>query len=523
MKLERTKNATRNIIFGVALKLYQIVLPFVMRTVMIYTIGVQYLGLNSLFTSVLQVLNIAELGVGSAMVFSMYKPITKDDNKTICALMNLYKWYYRVIGGVILVLGLILLPFIPDLISGKIPSDMNVYILYLLNLLATVFTYWLFAFRNSILQAYQRTDVTSKVTLGTDTFKYLLQLVALCVFYDYYYYVIALLVSQILTNIITAYFSKKMYPQYDPAGKLPKSEVKKINRRIKDLFTSKLGATIVTSADTIVISAFLGLTALAVYQNYFFVITSIIALITIIYSSCLAGIGNSIIVETLEKNLNDLKKFTVLIVWISTICTSCLLCLYQPFIAVWVGEDLQLEYSVVVCICIYFFVYEINHLLNVYKDASGIWHKDRYRPLVTALSNLAMNLVMVQFWGLYGVVLSTVISMSIIGMPWLIHNLFTVLFKKKDLPGYLKLLFLFVGVGAIICAVTAIVCNFITFNSNIVTIIVRGAVCVVVSNVLFIGIFRKNKKFGESIVLIEKMLKGKVPLHKILPKTSPNI
>lgn len=520
MKLERTKNATRNIIFGVALKLYQIVLPFVMRTVMIYTIGVQYLGLNSLFTSVLQVLNIAELGVGSAMVFSMYEPITKDDNVTICALMNLYKWYYRIIGGVILVFGLILLPFIPNLISGEVPSDMNVYILYLLNLLATVFTYWLFAFRNSILQAYQRTDVTSKVTLGTDTFKYLLQIVGLCAFHNYYYYVIALLVSQILTNIITAYFSKKMYPQYDPIGKLPKSEVKKINGRIKDLFTSKLGGTIVTSADTIVISAFLGLTALAIYQNYFFVITSLIALMTIVYSSCLAGIGNSIIVETMEKNLNDLKKFTVLILWVSTVCTSCLLCLYQPFIALWVGKDLQMEYPVVVCICIYFFIYEINHLLNVYKDAAGIWHKDRFRPLVTALANLALNLIMVQFWGLYGVILSTVISMCVIGMPWIIHNLFTVLFRKEDMPNYLKLLFTFAIIGALICAVTTVICNLITFNSNILTIVVRGIVCVVVSDILFIGVFRKNKKFAEAIYLIEKMFKGKIPLHKILPKSN---
>lgn len=520
MKLERTKNATRNIIFGVALKLYQIVLPFVMRTVMIYTIGVQYLGLNSLFTSVLQVLNIAELGVGSAMVFSMYEPITKDDNVTICALMNLYKWYYRIIGCVILVFGLILLPFIPKLISGKIPSDMNVYILYLLNLLATVFTYWLFAFRNSILQAYQRTDVTSKVTLGTDTFKYVLQIIALCFFYDYYFYVIALLVSQILTNVITAVFSKKMYPQYNPMGKLPKSEVKKINRRIKDLFTSKLGGTIVTSADTIVISAFLGLTALAIYQNYFFVITSLIALMTIVYSSCLAGIGNSIIVETMEKNLNDLKKFTVLIIWIATVCTSCLLCLYQPFIALWVGEDLQLEYSVVICICVYFFVYEINQLLNVYKDAAGIWHEDRFRPLVTALANLAMNLVTVQFWGLYGVILSTVVSTIVVGMPWLIHNLFTVLFEKKHLPNYLKMLFGFVIVAVLICAVTTVICLFINFESNILTLIVRGIVCVSVSNVLFIGVFRKNEKFGESIMLIEKMLKGKVPLHIILPKNN---
>ena len=269
MKIEKTKNASRNIIFGVLLKIYQILLPFIMRTVMMYTIGVEYLGLNSLFTSVLQVLNLAELGVGSAMVFSMYKPIAEDDSLTICALMKLYKIYYRVIGGIILIIGLGLTPFIPKLISGNIPTDMNVYILYLLNLFATVLTYWLFAYRNSILQAHQRNDVASKVTLGTETIKYILQIAALVLFHNYYYFVIVLLFTQILNNLFTAVAAKKIFPQYNPEGRLPKEEIRQINGKIRDLFTSKLGYTIVSSADTIVISAFLGLTALAQYQNYY--------------------------------------------------------------------------------------------------------------------------------------------------------------------------------------------------------------------------------------------------------------
>ena len=168
-KIERTKNATRNIIFGVILRAYQIIVPFLMRTAMIYLMGVQYLGLNSLFTSVLQVLNLAELGVGSAMIYSMYRPIAEDDNTTICALMKLYRTYYRLIGLIIAVVGCILTPFIPKLISGDIPQGINIYILYLLNLGATVLSYWLFAYKNSILQAHQRTDIVSKVTLITNT------------------------------------------------------------------------------------------------------------------------------------------------------------------------------------------------------------------------------------------------------------------------------------------------------------------------------------------------------------------
>ena len=145
MKIERTKNAARNVVFGVVLKIYALALPFVMRTAMIYWLGVEYLGLNSLFTSVLQVLNLAELGVGSAMTFSMYKPIAEDDCDKICALMNLYHFYYRVIGGVVLVGGVAVLPFLPHLITGSIPADINLYVIYLMNLFGTVITYFLFA------------------------------------------------------------------------------------------------------------------------------------------------------------------------------------------------------------------------------------------------------------------------------------------------------------------------------------------------------------------------------------------
>ena len=212
---------------------------------------------------------------------------------------------------------------------------------------------------------------------------------------------------------------------------MPREEVKRINRRIRDLFTARLGAVIVNSADTIVISAFLGLTVLAVYQNYYFVLTSIIGFVTVIFSSVTAGIGNSLIVETKEKNFNDLIKFTFIICWIAGICSCCFLNLFQPFMGIWVGEDLMLGFSAVVFFVIYYYVYEVNQLLNTYKDAGGIWREDRFRPLVTAITNLGMNLLMVNYIGIYGIILSTVLSMIVVGMPWLIHNLFSTLFPRK--------------------------------------------------------------------------------------------
>ena len=260
MKIERTKNASRNIVFGALQKIYTLAVPFLMRTLMIYYMGEQYLGLNSLFTSILQVLNLTELGVGSAMVYSMYKPIVDDDNDKICQLMRLYRTYYRVIGLVIAVVGCILIPFIPNLIEedslASLPPEINVYILYGLNLAATVLSYWLFAYRNCLLSAHQRGDVSSKISIVITTVQYGLQILAIFLG-DYYIYVIVALATQALSNIVTALITKKMYPDYNPAGKLPKDEVKGINHRIRDLFTSKVGGVVINSADTIVISAFL--------------------------------------------------------------------------------------------------------------------------------------------------------------------------------------------------------------------------------------------------------------------------
>lgn len=509
MKSRRTENASRNILFGTILKLYQILVPFFMRTVMIYFLGAEYLGLNSLFTSVLQVLNLAELGVGSAMVYSMYKPIADDDQASICALMKLYRLYYRVIGTVVMILGIILLPFIPKLIKGSVPEDIDIYLLYILNLSATVLSYWLFAYKNSILVAHQRSDITSKVAIIMNTFKYLVQIFVLIVLKNYYYYVIAILVTQVMTNIITAYYANRMYPQYKPIGQLEKDKVKSINGRIKDLFTSKVGAVIVNSADTIVISAFLGLTALAIYQNYYFIISSIIGFITIIFSSCTAGIGNSLIVETKEKNYNDLKKFTFIIAWLAGFCAICFLCLFQPFMELWVGKELMLDFSVVICFCIYFFIYEINALLNMYKDSAGMWHEDRFRPLITALANLGLNLCLVNYWGMYGVILSTVLSTLIIGMPWLLHNLFTVIFEKKYLKKYILHLIKYIVITSIAGFLTVCICQFIELPL-FTELIVRGIMCCIIPNCIFLIAYHKMPEFGQSMALVDKMLKGKI-------------
>lgn len=504
MKLNKIKNTKQNLIFGIVLKLFQILLSFAFRSVIVYTLGVQYLGLNSLFSSVLQVLNLAELGVGSAMVFSMYKPIAEDDSDRICALMQLYRIYYRIIGSIILVVGLLLTPAIPKLINGDVPNNINIYVLYLLNLCATVLTYWLFAYKNSVLQAHQQQAVISKVTLTTDAIKYFFQLIALVIFQNYYYYVFSLLLSQALCNILTAIISHRMYPQYRAKGKLPKDEQRTINRRILDLFTSKLGGVIVHSADTIVISAFLGLNLLAMYQNYFNLISAVMSFITILNTSVLAGIGNSMLTKGRKENYTEFKTFLFIEFWILGFCSCCFSSLFQPFMALWMGTDLMLDYSTVILFCVYFLGYKFVMAMSVYKDATGIWHEDRFRPLIASLINLCLNIVLVQVAGINGIILSSIVSVFLISAPWITHNIFRLIFKEEKLLLFLRDIAYYLLATVIAAVLTNILCGLIP-DTGIISFVFKLIISVVASNSLLLLILRKHPCFKECIHLVKRM------------------
>lgn len=503
-RIERTRNASRNIFFGVILKLYQIFVPFLIRTAIIHLMGVQYLGLSSLFTSILQVLNLAELGVDSAMVYSMYKPIAEDDGTTVCALMNLYRMYYRIIGLIIAVIGIAVTPFIPKLIKGDVPSDINIHILYLLNLTATVLSYWLLAYKNSILQAHQRTDIISKVTLITNTIQYILQFLVLWIFRNYYFYVLVMLGTQVLTNIITAVVANRIYPNFKPAGNLSKKQVKEINQRIKDLFTSKLGGVIVGSADTLVISAFLGLTDLAIYQNYYFIINSITGFIFIINSSICAGIGNSLITETNEKNYHDFEKFNFILFWVMGFCICCFLALMQPFMEIWIGRKFMLSYGMVILFCIYFFCNVYEKALSVFKDAAGIWREDRFRPLIYGVCNLVINIMLVKVCGLYGIILSTVLTCMVISIPWIVNNVFNLIYHRKK-SQYVQSIIFYSAVICIASVINYFICSMINIGL-IGDLVARGIISLIVPNLIFIIVYHKNQLFKESILLVKKML-----------------
>lgn len=505
MKIERTKNATRNIMFNGMSQMMNMLVPFIMRSIILNFLGMEYLGLGGLFRSILSILNLAELGVGSTMVFSMYKPIAEDDTDTICALMKLYRKFYRIIGLVILTVGLILTPFLPNLINGEVTADVNIYVLYYMNLGSTVLSYWMFAYKNCLLSAHQRGDISSKVAIVVHLTEYVLKILVLILFRNYYIYLAIQIISQVANNLFVALRVSKKYPDYSPRGDLPKEKVHSIAGRVRDLFTSNFSYVVSNSADTLVISSFLGLTVLAIYQNYYFILSSLKTMIEVIVGACLAGIGNSLVTESSEKNYKDFKKMTILFGWLMSVSGPMLLCMYQPFMHIWMGEENMLEFGYVICFVVYFYSIGMNKLANMFKDAAGIWKIDKWRPLTAALVNLALNLVTVNWIGLYGVLLSTVVSIVFIQIPWIFHNLFKVVFPHEYLWEYVRMFISIVVIEFICCVASWFVCSYISMGVW-PTFFINACISFVIANIIFFAVYGRNDMFKESVAQIKRVV-----------------
>lgn len=505
--MNKTKNAVRNIFWGFWNRIFLIILPFVMRTVLIYTMGNEYVGLNSLFTSILSVLSLSELGFSSAIVYSLYKPIAENDKARINAIVKFYRDIYHIIGYVIAILGLAVLPFLKNFISGTYPSEINIYVLYLIYLANTSVGYFLFAYKKAILAASQRNDIESNVSTITTVLQYGFQIGLLIVFRNYYVYCIILPLMTVLNNLIISYYVNKNYPYIKCEGKLERSFFDTLKKQIVGLVTQKIGTTVISSIDSIVISSFLGLVILAQYTNYYYILSAIVGILAIITSSIMAGVGNSLVTKSKEENYTQFKTFNFMYVWIVSWFSACMLCIYQPFMRIWVGEENTLPMGIVVLFVVYFYVYKQNDMCGIYKQAAGIWWEGKFMPLVAAGVNLVVNIILVLTIGLSGILLSTIISLLLVYFPWgtwiLYHNCFDIQWAYRN---HLLRQFGY-GIGAIVvCVITYAVCGLLP--DNIFGLVARFVVCAIIPNVVLTAIYCWTSEFKNARIFVKiKILK----------------
>jgi len=455
--------------------------PFIMRTVLLYTLGVQYLGLNSLFTSILSFLSLSELGIGSAMVYAMYKPIARDDDEAICALLNLYRKLYRIIGVVILTLGMIIFPFIPHLIHGEVPADINLYALYVMYLFNTVLSYFLFGYKQSLLLAFQRNDIISTRALVLRILMYGIQALILVVTKNYYLYVVLFVAYTAATNLANSVIVDKMFPQYTCKGLVPQEELRKIKTNVLSLIGGKLNAIMLNFSNNLIISIFLGLTMVARFDNYYYVVNALVGFFTIVYQALTAGLGNSIQLETVEKNHKDFKVLSFLNFWLVAWCAICVLCIIQPFIILWVGKDLMFSNSVALLFALYFYIMQSERVVLTYKDSAGLWKQDWQRPYVIIAVNFVLNILGIKLLGVTGVVFSTVVTLCI-SIPWSAHTLHKHLFGM-GMADYMKQYAAWFVKTAIAGAVTWVLCMQVG-GSVMLQFLVRLPICAIVPPIL---------------------------------------
>ena len=497
-------NAKKNVVFGFINKTVLILLPFLERTVMQRLMGELFLGMNSLFSSVLSVINLAELGFGSAVVYHMYKPVAENDTETVNALLNFYKKIYRIIGLVVLAVGLSLIPFLPRLITGAVPENINITIIYMLFLCDAVYSYFMFAYMGSLLTVYQREDIRSKINTVITILMYVSKMIVVATIRNYYVYVALIPVYAIIQNLWIALVVKKKFPQHHCEGEIEENKKQNIRKLVTGTFISKISAVTRNSLDSVCTSAFLGLALTAVYNNYYMISASITSLLGIVASSFLGGVGNHVATKSVEENFKELELLDFCYMLISGICTCLLLCLYQPFMKLWMGEKMMLPLPAVALFCVYFYILKLGDMRFMYSTANGLWWHHRYRAIGETIANLLLNIVLGMFFGIYGIIFATIISMLLCNFLWATKITFNHYFGKELKKRYYIYQVHYAVITLLVCVIVYFLCDICTVQNNYLNLILKIVVCAFSSCAIYFIIYHNNSLFRKSIKIIIK-------------------
>lgn len=504
--ISRKKNASRNLIFSAAAYIINLLLAFGGRTIFLHYLSVEYLGLNSLFSNILTVLSLAELGFGSALVFAMYKPYAENDIQKVRQLLLLYKKLYRLIAIIILVIGLCLLPFLRYLIKEEPAIEVNIHVVYVFFLFNNIISYFL-AYRRSLLFVSQRNDIESKANILRYFLNAGLQILAIALTQNFYLYLVANTVALITDNVLIYFITSKLYSPYivNPESELPKEDLEPIKKNVYALIFHKIGSVFIFGIDSILITYFISLKVLGVYSNYLLIVTQLNSLLTLFVNSIKASIGNYIAVMPLNKTLNLFNTMVFVWFWIIGFCAVCLLSLFQPFITIWLGADYLLSDVVVVFIVLSFVTNNSRCMAGLFKECAGIFYQDRFKPLLEAIIKLAFSLLLARSYGIIGILSGTIISNML--APFWIEPI--VLFKhyfKMSAVKYFAKVFVYMLVIAGVAGLTWLVVSLLPL-ANFIGFIVKAFICALLPNLLFALLSFRTPEFKNMLEIVKNTIK----------------
>lgn len=497
----RSWNVGRNALIGLFCQISTILLSFLARTVFVHILTNEYLGITTLFTSILAILNLSELGLSSAITFALYKPLAQRDNDSIRAIMQFYRRAYQVVGFVFLLLGLALIPFLPNLLTGN-TTLVNIYAIYALYLIQTVLSYWFFAYKAVLLTADQKEHLISLIMWGCKTFSVLMQIMFLYLLRDtpaiaFYAFIIITVTTTLLTNAFTAYIVNKLYPflQDKTPSKITKEERTRILKNIFGLAIYRISGTVNYHLDSIIISAYVSLSVVGIYSNYVLITSGVTQLLGSIFTPFKATIGNLNASESAERSEFILYCLHLLYFWICGLAGVCMWVLYTPFIGgIWLTSDWSFPQYILIALVLKFWIDALNGAIISYREASGLFWATRYRYLITPIINICISLYLVQFYdlGILGILTGSIVSelFNFIIDPIIV---FQHTFQKRPWKyyfRYIKYLCLAIGTAHLVQTITLL-----WNTSSMLGFSVALAVCLILPNILWTAIFYRTPEF----------------------------
>lgn len=509
----RIKNTIRNTIYGVGGQLLSQLLAFVYRTVFIHYLSSNFLGVQGLFSNILSLLSLAELGIGNALTFSMYKPLAQKDTRKVQALMGYYAKAYHRIALIVAVVGLSLEPFLGSLIK-EIPAEIKyLQLIYLLYVFDSVASYCLI-YKQSIIKADQKTYICTLYANVFTIVRYILQMFFLILMKEGGENAfICILVIQILFTIITNIFlsakASKLYPYINEIKKeqLRESERREINSKVRAMMMHKIGSVVVNATDNLLISKFVGLIEVGLYSNYRLLINMIMGIVQQFSQAIVPSIGNLVSLTSKEKSKEIYDRLDLLNYIIYGFCSVCFFILLNPFIEVWIGKDYLFSMGIVCVIVLNFYLNGMRQNVLAFRNALGLFWNDRYKPIIEAIINLAVSIVLAKKYGIIGIFLGTFIS-TITTSAWIEPF---VLYKNYFQEGFVKYCFKYL-VQFLIIAFQCLLLfkiRMMIFDGTVLSFTLLLIVCIVLSMFIFVVIYWHTREFQYLLANLKKVMKRK--------------
>ena len=501
VKIMMIQAVDRNIKYSAANYIAVNLLKFIVRMVFVKTLPIEYLGINGLFSNVLAILSLAELGIGSAIVYSLYKPLAYGDKETIKSIMNLFKKVYVAIGYIILVLGLVWFPFLDSFIKN-VNSVPQVYYFYLLFLLNTVVSYF-WTYKRSLLIADQKQYVVNIYQAVTQVLVSVLQIIFLLIFENYWCFIILMLLGTILENFIIAFKADKEYPYLNETAEDLDLDIKKqIAKNTKAMICHKIGDVVFFSSSNLVLSKFIGLAAVGIYSNYYMVIAALNTFAAKFFESITASIGNLMVLEESSKKIKAFKVTEFITALQAAICFCGLYVLFNSFVELWVGKEYLFSEAVVAAMAFSFYLTYMRKAVLMFRDACGLYWNDRYKPLAESVINLVASVYLTINYGVIGVMLGGIISTLLTCFwvePYVLFNNGIDIKLKNYFMDYLK----FTVVALLSALMSKFIYSSLCVKVTLVNFIAGIFNCISITLVLWYSVFRNREEMQFLINLLK--------------------